>query len=192
MNPFHSVSAVLAALIAAVMGGCAALLQAPPDPAVPAALNPAGEKQRLRVSARGVQVYVCQRADGAAPAWKFIEPEAELFDEQGRPFASHGAGPSWQARDGSRIVGTVVAKVDAPRGDVIAWLLLRSRSSGGDGRLAGVTSVQRIHTDGGMAPTTACDEATLGQTARVPYTAQYTFFEADPVMGAASTERSGS
>ena len=38
-------------------------------------------------------------------------------------------------------------------------------------------SVQRIHTRGGTAPARRCDEATLGRTERVPYSADYVFVE---------------
>ena len=109
-----------------------------------------------------------------------LEPEAALFDEDGQPLGSHGAGPAWQADDGSRIVGSVVAKVDGPGGDVVAWLLLRSRPGSGNDRLAGLTAVQRIHTEGGAAPAEGCGDAELGRTARVPYTARYTLFEDAP------------
>jgi len=34
--------------------------------------------------------------------------------------------------------------------------------------------VQRVATAGGAMPTTGCGTATIGQVARVPYTAQYT------------------
>ena len=125
-----------------------------------------------------MQIYECRRIDGVQAAWLFIAPEAKLFDAHGQPVGSHGAGPSWQAQDGSRIVGTLVAKV-VPQDDddAIPWLLLHTRSTDGSGRLAGITSVQRIHTRGGTSPAETCNEATLGRVARVPYTADYVFFE---------------
>jgi Protein of unknown function (DUF3455) len=167
----------LPTLFAAVVGGCAALMPPAIEP-VPGPLVPAGETPRLQLAARGVQIYECRRVDGVQAAWLFIAPEAKLFDERGRPAGRHGAGPSWQAQDGSRIVGTVVAKV-VPRDDdeAIPWLLLYTRTTGGSGRLAGITSVQRIHTRGGTAPAESCTEATVGRIARVPYTADYVFFE---------------
>ena len=98
----------LAAAIAAV--GCAALLPLAAEP-VPGLLVPAGETPRLQLAARGVQIYECRRVDGMQAAWLFIAPEASLFDDRGQPAGRHGAGPHWQAEDGSRIVGTLVAKV---------------------------------------------------------------------------------
>ena len=166
----------LPTFFAAAVGGCAALLPPAAEP-VPAPLVPAGETQRLQLAARGVQIYECRRVDGTQPAWLFIAPEAKLFDERGHVAGRHGAGPSWQAEDGSRIVGTVVAKVVPQDDDAVPWLLLQTRTTGGGGRFAGVTSVQRIHTSGGTTPARRCDEASLGRVERVPYTADYVFFE---------------
>ena len=174
MNSTRFLPTLLAA-VAAV--GCAALLPPVAEP-VPGLLVPAGEKPRLQLAARGVQIYECRRVDGVQAAWLFIAPEARLFDDQGRPVGRHGAGPHWQAEDGSRIVGTLVAKV-VPReeDDAIPWLLLHTRTTEGSGRLSGITSVQRIRTIGGTSPAETCSEATLGRVARVPYTAEYVFFE---------------
>jgi hypothetical protein len=167
----------LAAAIAAV--GCAALLPLAAEP-VPGLLVPAGEQPRLHLAARGVQIYECRRVDGMQAAWLFIAPEARLFDDRGQPVGRHGAGPHWQAEDGSRIVGTLVAKVvPSDDDDAIPWLLLHTRTTEGSGRLSGITSVQRIHTSGGTSPAETCSEATLGRVARVPYTAEYVFFERD-------------
>lgn len=166
----------LPTLFAAVVGGCAALLPPAAEP-VPGPLVPAGETPRLQLAARGVQIYECRRVDGTQAAWLFIAPEAKLFDERGRLAGRHDAGPSWQAEDGSRIVGTVVAKVVPQDEDAVPWLLLHTRSTGGSGRFAGVTSVQRIHTSGGTAPARRCDDSALGRVERIPYTADYVFFE---------------
>ena len=42
------------------------------------------------------------------------------------------------------------ARADAPQASAIPWLLLSAKSVGGPGRFANVTSVQRIHTVGGL------------------------------------------
>ena len=166
----------LPTLFAAAVGGCAALLPPAAEP-VPGPLVPVGETPRLQLAAKGVQIYECRRVDGTQAAWLFIAPEAKLFDERGQLAGRHGAGPSWQAEDGSRIVGTVVAKIVPQDDDAVPWLLLHTRTTGGGGRFAGVTSVQRIHTAGGTTPARRCDEKSLGRVERVPYTADYVFFE---------------
>ena len=148
-------------------------------PAVPAALVPAGETAVGRVAARGVQIYECRAKTGATGAeWAFVGPEAELLDASGAPAGKHYAGPHWEDRDGSRIVGSVKARADAPIAGAIPWLLLTTRSVGGSGRLAKVTSIQRVNTVGGVAPVGGCDAGTLGRSARVPYTADYVLFAA--------------
>ena len=145
---------------------------------VPDALVPVGETRLGVFAARGVQIYEC-RAKRDAPdgaEWAFVAPEATLLDEQGKPAGKHYGGPHWEASDGSKILGTVRASAPAPRADSIPWLLLNARSVGGAGRFATVTSVQRINTEGGKAPATGCTASTVGETVRVPYTADYAMF----------------
>jgi hypothetical protein len=145
---------------------------------VPATLKPEGQ-QRLadRVAARGVQIYECRVLPNAAGAqWAFVAPEADLLDARGTVTGKHYAGPHWEALDGSKIVGAVKARADAPQAGAIPWLLLSAKSVGGPGRFAGVTSVQRIHTVGGLAPAKTCDGSTLGAIERVPYSADYLLF----------------
>lgn len=145
---------------------------------VPATLKPEGQQHATeRVAARGVQIYECRALPNAAGAsWVFVAPEAELLDARGNVTGKHYAGPHWEALDGSKVVGAVKARSDAPQAGAIPWLLLSAKSVGGPGRYAGVTSVQRIHTVGGMAPAKPCDSSTLGAVERVPYTADYVLF----------------
>jgi hypothetical protein len=111
-----------------------------------------------------------------APNEPLSRPKPILLDEQGNVAGKHYAGPHWEAGDGSKIIGTVRASAAAPRADSIPWLLLDARSVGVAGRLGKVTSVQRINTAGGKAPSTGCTASALGQTVRVPYTADYAMF----------------
>lgn len=152
----------------------AACASQPAAVAVPANLVPSGERAIERFGARGVQIYECRnKVGGSGTEWVFVAPEADLFDVQGAPVGKHYAGPHWEAADGSRIVGTVKARADAPLAGAIPWLLLSARSDGGPGRLSKITSVQRVNTAGGTAPAAGCDAASLGRTERVPYTADY-------------------
>jgi hypothetical protein len=150
-------------------------------PTIPAALQAAaGERKALEHHARGVQIYRCAAASaGAVPAWTFVAPQAELFSNASSSAVAgtHGAGPFWQASDGSKVVGAVKARADAPQAGAIPWLLLTTTSQGGAGVLAAVTSIQRVQTVGGTAPASGCAApADLGKEARVPYTAQYLYF----------------
>ncbi|HKD27300.1 MAG TPA: DUF3455 domain-containing protein [Xanthobacteraceae bacterium] len=141
---------------------------------------PANEAPALMLSAKGVQIYECRsKADQAGPyEWIFVAPEAELFDVHGSKAGRHYAGPHWESNDGSKIVGTVKERADATEAGAIPWLLLTAKSVGPDGTLSKITSVQRVHTAGGVAPKSGCSSATAGTQVRVDYTADYYFFAA--------------
>ena len=130
------------------------------------------------VPARGVQIYECRARWGGGYDWVFVAPEAELLDAAGRTIGSHGAGPFWQASDGSRVVGTVKHRADAPVEGAIPWLLLETQAAGPKGSFSDVTSIQRVNTHGGVAPTAGCTKGATGTIARVDYTADYRFFTA--------------
>jgi hypothetical protein len=150
-------------------------------PDVPASLQvPSGERKAFEHHARGVQIYRCTAATAtASQAWAFVAPQAELFSAASSSTAigTHGAGPFWQANDGSRVNGQVKARADAPQAGAIPWLLLAATSTGAAGTMAPVTSVQRLQTIGGAAPAEGCAAAgDAGKEVRVPYTAQYVYF----------------
>ena len=153
----------------------------PTEPEVPNAIAvPAGHKLFLVGRAVGVQVHSCN-ATSSGYSWSFVAPRANLYGDNGKLVTTHFGGPTWQAMDGSAVVGRVVdrASVDP---SAIPWLLLSaaSTSAGPDGdRLAGTTYIQRIATTGGLAPAAAdCNAGTAGTTAEVPYTADYYFWKA--------------
>jgi len=130
------------------------------------------------VPAKGVQIYECRaKKDSGGYEWAFVAPDAQLSDRTGRAIGTHGAGPSWQASDGSRVVGTVKQRADAPTAGAIPWLLLTAKSDGPPGAFSKVTSIQRVNTVGGVAPETGCGATTNGTKTRVAYTADYYFFQ---------------
>ena len=148
---------------------------------VPEKLKPdANESLAMIVPAKGVQLYECRARTGQVGGyeWAFVAPEADLFDARGTRTGRHYAGPHWESTDGSKIVGTVKERTDAPVADAIPWLLLAAKSVGPEGSFSKVTSIQRVNTVGGVAPKTDCSQATAGTPARVNYTADYYFFTA--------------
>ncbi len=173
-----------AAAVIAATAGCAlarpgqpATISVPAD--VPAALQgPVGQEPFLRVHATGVQVYECAaKADAPAGwAWQFRSPEATLSDAAGKTIGRHFAGPSWASNDGATVVGQVSASAPALDKGAIPWLLLNVKSRDGQGLLAQATSVQRLDTEGGVAPSSACGAANARQVERVGYTATYVFW----------------
>lgn len=165
----------------ALLAACAIQPAAPPL-AVPENLRPAAaESLVMVVAAKGVQIYECRasKAQSASPEWVFVAPEAELFDAQGGLVGKHYAGPSWEASDGSKVVGTVKARADAPQAGAIPWLLLGTVSVGPAGTFSKVTNIQRVSTVNGVAPSAdGCTTAMLGKLARVGYEAAYRLFAA--------------
>jgi hypothetical protein len=150
-------------------------------PDVPANLVPRDETPVGRLAARGVQIYECRVAGDGRAAWAFVAPRADLFDDHGRPAGEHGAGPFWRATDGSRIVGTVRVRADAPRAADIPWLQLATRPADGQpGLLDRVTSILRVNTVGGIAPAEGCDAARQGRRVEVAYAADYLLYAAMP------------
>ena len=62
---------------------------------------PAGNKVFLVGHAKGDQIYTC---DGSV--WT-VAPRADLYGDNGKLVATHFAGPTWQATDGSTVKGSV-------------------------------------------------------------------------------------
>jgi hypothetical protein len=149
-----------------------------PSMPIPSALEPAGESLAMVVPAKGVQVYECRakKNDAGAYEWAFVAPDAELFDMRGNLIGRHGAGPTWQSADGSKVIGKVASRADAPDPRSIAWLLLTTTNAGPAGSFSGVTSIQRVNTVGGIAPARPCTGEMLGEQAGVHYSADYRFF----------------
>ena len=148
---------------------------------VPDKLKPgASESLAMIVPAKGVQIYECRaRKDQVGEyEWAFVAPEADLFDARGNRIGRHYAGPHWESTDGSKILGTVKERADAPAADAIPWLLLATKSVGSEGSFSKVTSIQRVNTVGGVVPNAGCSQAAVGTRARTNYTADYYFFTA--------------
>ena len=165
------------AVACATLGAACSSVPLPPTVDVPPSLAAGADAQLLYVvPARGVQIYECRAGVDGAVAWTFVAPEATLFDTRGAPFGTHGVGPFWQARDGSRITGKVAARADAPVKGAIPWLLLEAHADGTRGTLAPITRIQRLNTVGGAAPVGGCTASTLGNTVRVAYAADYYLF----------------
>ncbi len=166
-------------VIATLMLAFAAMTCAAAD--VPENLKPsADEVLALQVKASGMQKYICRarKSDPSSFEWTFVAPEAELYDMNGKRFGRHYEGPTWESDDGSKVVGEVKARSDAPDANAIPWLLLTAKSKSGDGALAKTTSIQRVETKGGKAPADSCLKQQVGEIINMPYTAIYNFYRA--------------
>lgn len=137
---------------------------------------PEGEDVILIGHATGVQIYVCQSSEQGS-SWVLKAPEAELTDEAGKTIIHHSAGPTWKHIDGSEVTGKVAAKHDAVKADAIPWLLLSAASHSGQGIMTRVTSIQRIHTEGGLPPQASeCNASANGRESKSTYSADYYFY----------------
>jgi hypothetical protein len=142
------------------------------SPAVPPAIEvPPGQTLTGDFLGVGVQVYRC-----TAGAWTFVEPAANLSSWTTRPgnlaTAVHFRGPSWESTDdGSLVEARVIASSPVPGS--IPQLLLQATNNRGDGVFGHVSYLQRLATQGGLAPAGECKD---GQTTGVRYRAQYRFF----------------
>jgi hypothetical protein len=123
----------------------------------------------LRDVGRGDQVYGCVNG-----SWALKAPDAKLLNQEGSVIGRHFAGPTWQLNDGSWVRGKAVARQVAPDATAVPWLLLEA--VGGAGRLRPVRFIRRTGTYGGNAPDGSCSKSAM---LRVPYTATYSFYEAE-------------
>ena len=172
-------AAAAIAALAAVLPLAANAQAGPAEPDVPATIAVEdGHKVFLVGHAVGVQIYSCN-ATPAGFSWGLVAPRANLYDDKGKLIVTHFGGPTWQATDGSRVVGPRVDQ--APAENAIPWLLLSAASTtaGPDGdRLTHTTFIQRIATTGGLAPAAAeCNSASAGTVREIPYTADYYFWK---------------
>jgi hypothetical protein len=184
MNPRSRLGRLLVAGTVVAATGLAmtqAAVAGPSEPDIPTRIQvPDGNKLFLVGHAVGLQIYSCN-ATATGYSWGPARPRATLYDDGGKRIASHYAGPSWQATDGSTVVGQ---RVDGVTVDptAIPWLLLSaaSTSPGPDGaRLAETTYIQRIATTGGLVPAAEqCTADAAGTVAEVPYSADYYFWKA--------------
>jgi hypothetical protein len=138
---------------------------------LPEAIRAPGETVLFEVHAEGAQIYDCKADATGKLAWAFREPIASLIRD-GKTVGRHYAGPRWELSDGSSVSGKVEAKSPGDDPTDIPWLKLAASSQGGQGALAGVTTVQRIHTHGGGLDG-SCE--TAGAFRSVPYSADYVF-----------------
>lgn len=136
---------------------------------------PGGYNAVLTVHAKGDQIYQCS-LDKSNYTWTLQAPDAKLYDDKGSIVGNHYSGPVWEYKEGSRVVGRVLKKIDVAPASSISWLLVEVIAHKGKGILSDVGFINRIHTHGGLAPKSGCDGNHLGNEKRVPYTADYIFY----------------
>ena len=165
------------ALIAASTGAATLAAVSPPAGLTSAITAPADEEAAFMLRAEGTHVFECKplAQDPNRFAWAFGGPDATLYDS-GRPVARHAAENMFEAiGDRSSVSGAIRSRQDGGANN-LPWLLLRAASTPDAGLFAGVTSVQRVNTSGGVAPAAGCDANNVGKEARTAFTADYYFY----------------
>jgi hypothetical protein len=138
----------------------------------PAALAVPGEALIATVHAQGAQVYECKADASGQLAWQFREPVATLLAD-GKTVGRHYAGPAWEMVDGSTVTAKLAARAPGATARDIPLLRLEAASRRGAGQLAGVTTILRLNTKGGVAEG-PCERA--GAMLSAPYSADYAFY----------------
>jgi hypothetical protein len=170
-------------------------------PAVPANLEvPAGNEVYLQGRAIGTQNYICLLTKKGL-RWQFLGPQATLFiavdGELQQQITTHFLSPNpiesglpratWQSSfDTSQVWARATAiSTDANyvAPNSVPWLLLRSVGSAtgptGGALLTPTSYIQRLNTEGGIAPAEGCSQASeIGALALVPYSTDYFFYQA--------------
>ena len=149
-----------------------------PPAGVAATLQPStAEEAVLALSESGVNIFVCKPRLGAPGdyAWSFVAPDATLYDGA-RSVARQTSPNLWESTgDRSSVSGFPRAAQNAG-GDNLPWALYLARPAGDDGMFAGVTSIQRVNTRGGVEPTSGCTADNAGAEQRIAFNADYYFY----------------
>lgn len=142
---------------------------------VPLAIHEPGAGIAAIFHAEGVQVYECSPAPDRALTWQVREPIATLIFE-GNTVGRHYAGPHWEHADGSVVRAKAVGTTPGKTINDLPWLKLDVIGPKRKGIFSGVTTVQRINTQGGVTQG-PCEEP--GSFLSIPYSADYVFLRAD-------------
>jgi len=138
----------------------------------------ADEEPAFVLSASGAHVYQCKATpnDPNAYAWYFTAPDATL-SEGSRTVGTHKTVNLWESNSDRSSVAGVVKSSQSAGANNLPWTLYRAQPIGTSGMFAGVTSIQRVNTSGGAAPSTGCAAANAGAETRSNFTADYYFYK---------------
>ena len=179
----HALSTILAATTATLLVACT---QTPmrsnySQATLPEVVRvPAGHRPAMEAVGTGQLTYEC-REKSAMPGiyeWVFVGPNAVLSNRVGaRVGTYYGSPATWESADGSKISGTQLAISPGASGS-IPLQLVKTDPAVGSGAMSGVTYIQRVNTQGGVAPVSSCDATNTGKRELVDYQADYIFYRA--------------
>ena len=167
-------------LSALLLTACAPMAARYSQDALPATVQvPAGHQVAMQTVGVGKIAYECKaKKDMTGHEWVFGGPDAVLNDRGGMQVGTYVGPPAtWASRDGSAVTATQVAVAPAGAGN-IPYQLVKANPATGSGAMQGVSYIQRVATQGGVAPMSACSASNLGAKQWVPYQADYIFWKA--------------
>ena len=174
----------LAAAAVAALAGCASgpmMMKTYDQMGLPAAVQvPAGNKVAMETVGAGDITYECRAKAATAGEyeWVFVGPEAKLMDRGGKMVGKYYGPPAtWESMDGSKLTGAQLAVAPHAAGS-IPLQLVKANPAMGTGSMSGVTYIQRVATQGGVAPAMACAATNMGAKQVVKYQADYIFYKA--------------
>ena len=169
------------ALVAACASNSSMSMKPFSQDGLPAAVMvPAGNKVALETVGVGEITYECRAKANMAGQyeWVFVGPDAKLMDRSGKQVGKYYGPPAtWESNDGSKLTGAQVAVAPAAAGS-IPLQLVKGNPAMGSGAMQGVTYIQRVATQGGVAPAMTCDAGSMGKKQIVKYQADYIFYRA--------------
>ncbi len=176
-------ASVLASLMA-LLGACSTtpnMMGFTQDKLPEAVRVPAGHKVAMETVGVGRITYECRAKTGMPGAfeWTFVGPDAVLNNRAGQAVGRYFGPPAtWESSDGSKLTGLQLAIAPATPGS-IPLQLVKANAAMGAGAMQGVSHIQRVSTQGGVAPAAPCTGSTTGQREVVSYQADYIFWKAN-------------
>ena len=170
------------ALTTALLTACGSMSMSPPysQAALPASVQvPAGHAVAWETVGVGSITYQCDAKRDMANQfeWRFVGPDAKLNDRQGKQVGKYYGPPAtWESMDGSKLTGVQVAISPSNAGN-IPLQLVKANPAMGNGNMNGVSYIQRVATQGGVAPMISCDMGAVGRRQVVNYQADYIFYK---------------
>ncbi len=140
---------------------------------------PSGHRVVMQTVGSGEITYECRAKKDAAGQfeWVFVGPNAVLADRSGKSLGKYYGPPAtWENNDGSKVTATQVAVAPAGSGN-IPFQLVKANPAVGSGAMNGVTYIQRVATNGGIAPASMCGAGNVGSKENVKYQADYIFWK---------------
>lgn len=179
------IKSTLAAAAALALSACASGMGASDatysQTDLPAAMQvPAGHKVAMETVGIGQITYECRAKKDMAGQfeWAFAGPDARLMSRGGQQLGKYYGPPAtWEAMDGSRVTGKQLAVAPGGAGN-IPLQFVQADPAMGQGAMQGVSYIQRVKTQGGVAPAMACSQDHVGTRQLVKYRADYIFWKA--------------